>query len=68
NGIKSSSRIVGINTGGGGRWQYKKWTFEGYVDFIRLLKQRHPSVEILLFGGPEEVDLNKRIHATVGDL
>ncbi|MBM2839816.1 MAG: hypothetical protein HW412_344 [Bacteroidetes bacterium] len=67
NGINLSSKILGINTGGGGRWQYKKWTFEGYTGFIRLLKQRHPGVQLLLFGGPEEVDLNKRIHATVGD-
>jgi heptosyltransferase-2 len=68
NGINPASKIVGINTGGGGRWQYKKWTFEGYVEFIRLLKQHQPAVQILLLGGPEEVELNKRIHATVGDL
>ena len=67
NRIKRTSTKIGINTGGGSRWQYKKWTFDGYVAFIRLLKQRYPEVELLLLGGPEEVDLNKRIHATVGD-
>ena len=65
--IKPDSRRIGINTGGGGRWQYKKWTFDGYTRFIQLLKQRDPDVEMLLFGGPEEVDLNARILATVGD-
>jgi heptosyltransferase-2 len=67
NGLDTSSKILGINTGGGGRWQYKKWTYDGYVGFIRLLKQRHPAVQLLLFGGPEEVELNRRIHAAVGD-
>ena len=67
NRVQSTSRMVGINTGGGGRWQYKKWTFDGYVGFIHLFKRRNPDVELLLFGGPEEVDLNKRILATVGD-
>lgn len=66
--VKSSSRIVGINTGGGGRWQHKKWTYEGYVGFIHLLKERFPETQLLLFGGPEEVELNKRILAAVGDL
>ncbi len=67
NWIAPASMKIGINTGGGSRWQHKKWTFEGYVGFIHLLKQRHPDVGLFLFGGPEEVDLNKRILAAVGD-
>jgi len=66
--IDSGAKIIGINTGGGGRWQYKKWTTEGYLGFIRLFKERHPDVELLLFGGPEEVDLNRRILAAAGDM
>jgi ADP-heptose:LPS heptosyltransferase len=66
--INPNGTIIGINTGGGGRWQHKKWTFDGYLDTIRLLRNRHPHSTILLFGGPEEVDLNRRIMDAAGDL
>jgi heptosyltransferase-2 len=59
--LRSATRIVGINTGGGGRWQLKKWTLEGYVACINLIKAQHPGVGLLLLGGPEEVELNQRI-------
>ncbi len=65
-GLKNVRKILGVNTGGGGRWQYKKWTFEGYVGFLDLMKQRHPDVGLVIVGGPEEVDLNRRIMAAVG--
>ncbi len=60
-------KVLGINTGGGGRWQYKKWTFEGYTGFIKLMRERHPDVGLVIVGGPEEVELNRRIIETVGD-
>jgi ADP-heptose:LPS heptosyltransferase len=59
--LRNASHILGLNTGGGGRWQFKKWTLEGYIDCINLVKAQHPGVGILLLGGPEEVDLNARI-------
>jgi heptosyltransferase-2 len=65
--LNGVSRIIGINTGGGGRWQYKKWTFEGYVGFIELVKKNHPDVGIVVVGGPEEVELNRRIMQRIGD-
>ncbi len=67
NSLKKFKKILGINTGGGGRWQYKKWTFEGYVGFIELMKKHHPEVGIVIAGGPEEIELNQRIMQTVGD-
>jgi heptosyltransferase-2 len=63
--LKSAGKIIGLNTGGGNRWQYKKWTFEGYVGFIELLRRRHAGVGIMLMGGPEEIELNQRIVAAV---
>jgi ADP-heptose:LPS heptosyltransferase len=66
-GLRSAGRIVGINTGGGGRWQLKKWTENGYVECIRLLKTRHRDIGLLLLGGPEEIDLNRRIMEAVGN-
>lgn len=60
-------KIIGINTGGGGRWQYKKWTFEGYIGFIDLMRKKYPDVGIVIVGGPEEVELNQRIMSSVGN-
>jgi ADP-heptose:LPS heptosyltransferase len=65
--LGSAEKIVGINTGGGGRWQLKKWTTAGYIDCIRLLREKHPDVGLVLLGGPEEADLNREIMEAVGD-
>jgi ADP-heptose:LPS heptosyltransferase len=59
--LRNANRILGVNTGGGGRWQLKKWTPEAYVDCIKIIAAQHPEVGILLLGGPKEEDLNKRI-------
>ena len=60
-GLGSKRKLVGINTGGGNRWQYKKWTLDGYLGFIDGMKEQHPDVGLVLLGGPEEVELNKMI-------
>ncbi len=65
-GLGKFRRVLGLNTGGGGRWQYKKWTFDGYLSFIRLFGSRHPDGAILLLGGPEEEELNAEIIRRVG--
>ncbi len=65
--LRNARRIIGINTGGGGRWQLKKWTLAGYVGCVNLLKELHPEAGLVLLGGPEEVDLNQRILNAVGD-
>jgi ADP-heptose:LPS heptosyltransferase len=67
NGLARFRNVLGLNTGGGGRWQYKKWTFDGYTSFIRLFRSRHPGTGILLLGGPEEEELNREIIRGVGD-
>lgn len=52
-------RVVGLNTGAGGRWEHKKWTFEGYAELIRrLLAEGHG---VVLLGGPEEAERNRRL-------
>lgn len=49
--------IVGLNTGAGGRWTYKKWTLSGYRELIAALESRY-RCGILLYGGPEERERN----------
>jgi ADP-heptose:LPS heptosyltransferase len=56
--------IVGINTGGGTRWPMKRWTNEGFIRLAKkLMKQRR--VQVLLFGGPAEVEINRYISDNV---
>ena len=66
-GLQADRKVVGINTGGGGRWQLKKWTKDGYIECIRLLRKKYPDIGLLLLGGPEEIDFNKGIMESVGD-
>lgn len=55
--------VIGICTGAGSRWQYKKWHLDGFKELIQLLKMRHPEFEIILLGGPEEDRLNRYLHS-----
>jgi ADP-heptose:LPS heptosyltransferase len=61
-GVKTNKKIIGIHTGGGGRWPLKQWREEGFIDLITgLTKDLNDSAEIILLGGPLERELNKRI-------
>jgi len=64
--------VLGLNTGGGGRWQCKKWTVDGLVELVRRLRRRAPETALLLYGGPEEEAFNaavmQRCHGEVTDL
>lgn len=59
--------VLGINTGGSKRWPLKKWTLEGYLECIHMLRTNYPKVGLLLLGGPEEVPINKAILENVGN-
>ena len=65
NRLTKKKPIVGINTGGGTRWPMKRWTNEGFIRLAKkLMKLRR--VQVLLFGGPAEVEINRRISAQLG--
>ncbi len=64
NRIRSDVPLVAINTGGGGRWSMKRWTVQGVLELAERLSDRM-GAEVLLLGGPEEVDLNKQILSKV---
>jgi ADP-heptose:LPS heptosyltransferase len=63
-----TNKIIGINTGGGNRWQCKKWMPEHYISYIKMLKDKYPENSLLLLGGPEEVDFNEHIVNEVRNL
>jgi len=56
-----NKKIVGINTGADTRWQWKKWISAHYIKLVRLLKNNHLEVKIVLYGGPEEIAFNREI-------
>jgi ADP-heptose:LPS heptosyltransferase len=68
NNLGQFKKVIGINTGGGTRWQLKKWIFENYIELIKLIKQKHPDYGILLFGGPDEIEMNEKIKEIIPDL
>ncbi len=45
--------LVGLNTGAGGRWEYKQWTYQHQLEFLRTATGA--GLGVLLLGGPEEV-------------
>ena len=70
-GLVRDRQVIGLNTGAGKRWGRKKWTEEGFVELVRLLRSSPKAganpPQILLLGGPEEEDRNRRIVDRVGE-
>lgn len=60
-GLREGELRIGLNTGAGGRWRWKKWTDEGHVELIRAIVAARPRAKILLYGGPEERERNKAL-------
>ena len=58
-------RVVGLNTGAGTRWRFKRWTESGMTALVqRLSEQGH---RVFLLGGPDEVERNARLQDATGD-
>jgi ADP-heptose:LPS heptosyltransferase len=55
------SPIIGLNTGAGARWKYKKWTLEGYEALIHRLLECYPNAVIVLLGEKGEQDRNQAL-------
>lgn len=61
-GINLNKSIIGIHTGGGGRWLLKQWSEERFSALIsELVHELGKDIQILLFGGPLERERNTRI-------
>jgi heptosyltransferase-2 len=64
-GLSRLSPLIGLNTGAGGRWRFKRWGEEQTVDLARrLVDEFHAGV--VVFGGPAERTRNQRITAGAG--
>lgn len=60
---RSAGPAIGLNTGAGGRWRWKKWTEQGYSDLVEMLLASRPDARVLLYGGPEEEARNRELAA-----
>ncbi|MCA8950666.1 MAG: glycosyltransferase family 9 protein [Planctomycetes bacterium] len=65
-GLGARGPLVGLNTGAGGRWEYKRWTDAHQQTFLRLCADAGMSV--LLLGGPEEVQRHRELLAASAGL
>ncbi len=50
-----------INLGGGNRWQYKKWTKEGYAQLINILAESGKDKAIGVVAGNEDKEFYKEV-------
>ena len=67
NNLDKYQKIIGINTGASKRWPMKRWILDYFIDLINLLKDKYPEIGIILFGGPDEVEFNKKIIESVNN-
>ena len=65
NNINKKDLVIGINTGAGGRWQDKKLSIDKTAELIDKSNDEIKNVKILLFGGPEELERNRKIKELV---
>lgn len=62
--IDRSKKVVGLNTGCGGRWTSRIWPEEYWISLAKeLLKKNY---EVILLGGEQEHEKNKRIQQLSG--
>lgn len=54
--IDKTKKVIGLNTGCGGRWTSRLWPLNYWLELIILLKANN--YEIVLLGGPEEHEKN----------
>ena len=52
-------KLIGIHMGAGPRWPSKAWAEEKIKEFIK--KANEKSYEIILFGGPDEIEKHEKI-------
>jgi heptosyltransferase-2 len=58
---------LGLNTGGGGRWRFKRWSKEATLALARLCAAEF-NIRLFLFGGPEEEERNDWLMSCAGDI
>ena len=60
--------MLGVHVGSGGTKNLarRRWPLGNYLELVRRLRERHPQLAILFFGGPEEQADHEKISAAGG--
>lgn len=61
-GVRAGLPVIGVNTGAGGRWRWKRWTEDG-IAALAAHAHREGVGQIILLGGPEEAQRNAALAA-----
>lgn len=64
--LPSGKKIIGMNTGCGGRWTTRLWSIDKWVELVALVQKQHPDALVLLLGGEAEDARNKEIQKRSG--
>ena len=64
-GLGDYGEFILINLGGGNRWQYKKWTKEGYSGLINNLSLKKPDSAIGVIAGKEDEEFYNEVLSAV---
>ena len=64
-GLDKFSSMILVNLGGGNRWQYKKWTAEGYTELVMILSRRMPGTAIAIIAGDEDMEFYQLIESAL---
>jgi heptosyltransferase-2 len=57
--INKSKKVIGLNTGCGGRWTSRLWPEKHWITLAQKLKAQ--DLEVILLGGPDEDERNRSI-------
>jgi len=60
--------MLGFHVGSGGtkNLALRRWPLENYIGLVRRLRESHPDLALLFFGGPEEQADHEKIRAAAG--
>jgi ADP-heptose:LPS heptosyltransferase len=60
---------LGVHVGSGGtkNLAQRRWPLENYIELARRLRQSHPELGILFFGGPEEKTDHEKIRSQLAE-
>lgn len=63
--LQNYDEFILINLGGGNRWQYKKWTKEGYIALINMISQANHRRAIGIIAGGEDIEFYNEVFDAV---
>jgi len=66
----AGKKWLGVHVGSGGtkNLALRRWPLENYIELARWLRQSHPELGVLFFGGPEEKADHEKIRSELAEV